>query len=686
MTMTIPFLNYFKRKPVKEHSFVAPVYVEKPSGDRLSKTVLPFATRAPGPDDSPRFGNGQATNESGTSSGATNGGFSKKGGGLPPAVVLALEPTIERAISLDLADVVAQMPDGLVRPLQEGDANRRVLLKASEIEKGMASARPTVSISTIYEQVPEIFLLTVPPSDSRQLPLPFAKVLEQFSKLQLRSDQYRDQSVPQVETPFLQVTLEDNTRFGTTMEPIQTGDLPPVRVQPATAENLAAAEPEPIAGEKFSLGPRSAMAPAPRPLPRPTPPATMAPVPAPPGRARVAFKLTPNGTDAPAPEKVPASSGPSVPTSLPSPLAPTRIPFKGGVSSDEHPAPADPWLTKESFGAEGVTVPEIETPTPEFHQSASEAAPSQVKISLPLKPILESLPPFQLTGDISGVFDDARLELPFSLVEPQLMTGRVTLKPEEFAAALSEEYRGLFSAKDIAAAVALPLQDVLKNLPAASLGIRADQENEEKGIDFATPFSAKAEEDAKRFSGAAAPAPMVKPAIATEPPTAAAPAEAKKTIAPPVESVVPKAMETITLPIAEVGTRTSLQEILDTDDDLDAKTVVLHVQRMAGVKSCALMFADGLSLAGNLPPEFEADGLCAMAPMLIQRLETHSVETKLGALRAMTLSYTEASVTFFMQGNLCLAALHTQDELAANVRQQMIRIIHELSLKYSRPV
>ena len=38
---------------------------------------------------------------------------------------------------------------------------RRILLKASEVEKGMASGKPAVSLATIYQQVPEIFLRTI---------------------------------------------------------------------------------------------------------------------------------------------------------------------------------------------------------------------------------------------------------------------------------------------------------------------------------------------------------------------------------------------------------------------------------------------------------------------------------------------------------------------------------------------
>ena len=51
----------------------------------------------------------------------------------------------------------------------------------------------------------------------------------------------------------------------------------------------------------------------------------------------------------------------------------------------------------------------------------------------------------------------------------------------------------------------LPLHEVLKNLPTASLRMRDDQEEQEAGANFATPFSAKAEEDAKRFNVAGTP-------------------------------------------------------------------------------------------------------------------------------------------------------------------------------------
>ena len=56
----------------------------------------------------------------------------------------------------------------------------------------------------------------------------------------MRPDQVHDDTVPQLDTPFLKVTLEDTERFGTTMEPLQTSSLPPMRMEPATAETIAA--------------------------------------------------------------------------------------------------------------------------------------------------------------------------------------------------------------------------------------------------------------------------------------------------------------------------------------------------------------------------------------------------------------------------------------------------------------
>src|SRR5436190_3130563 len=335
--MTIPFLSYFKKgkgEVVVKEAPAKPVLppIEKPSSERFSKTVMPNATRTLPPQDpfemaarSTALG-GQMPTVATAPRTISFSPQSTNGQGLPPAVALALAPQVERVISLELGDVLAEMPPGYVKPTESIDTSRRVLLKASEVEKGMATGRPTGSLNTIYQQAPEIFIRKIDPSDTSQLKLPFAKVLDQFANLQVRGDQEQHLAVPQVETPFLKVAVEDSSEFGTTMEPLEmhVGPLPSVRIQPATAEAFAAAEPEAAADAIKKMSPA---------------PSTNGATP-----KRIPFKFSPNGTDAPAPESVPASSGPSVPN-LPSPLAPApsiAAEDAGAVSAPEKAAAALP--------------------------------------------------------------------------------------------------------------------------------------------------------------------------------------------------------------------------------------------------------------------------------------------------------------------------------------------------------
>ena len=397
--MTIPFLSYFrkakggaavKKKPAASFKpTLAPP--DKPSSERLSKTVMPNTTARSLPPQDPFEMAARSTALGGQMPAAAAPlpnsertiSFSPltptSPRNLPPAVALALEPKVERVIALELADVVAALPPGHVKPLSEEDAKRRILVRASEVEKGMASGKPSVSIATIYDQVPEIFLRTIAESDTAwQVHLPFAKVLEQFATMHVRADQERHLVVPQVETPFLKVAVEDSSEFGTTMDPLEMnpGELPSVRVELPTAQAFAAAEPEFVPEAKAKKIPaRSTNGTTPQ------------------GPARIPFKLSPNGTDVPAPESVPASSGPSVPI-LPSPFAPlspaaapVRIPFKFAPKPEDEEKPdAAARRTKEG-AAEAMPKPELRlvresveetTPKPELppaEESIEEARP-----------------------------------------------------------------------------------------------------------------------------------------------------------------------------------------------------------------------------------------------------------------------------------------------------------------------
>jgi len=258
--MNIPFLDLFDEllEKVKARFMPAarssappplPVPVNKLESDKLSKTVVPNAVQTIAPDatsSAPPPGNRSRM--------VTMGATVKRPLDLPPAVALALEPRVERALSLTLADIVDRVPEGYLKPRESFDTTRRVLLKAAEVEKGMAVGKPAVTVAALYQQVPEIFMHSVPASDTAVVHLPFDKVMEELSNLRVRHDQTEEQIVAQYQTPFLQVTVEESERFGSKMEPVQVTEFPRVRigVEPATAEAIAAAEPEATATEKFT--------------------------------------------------------------------------------------------------------------------------------------------------------------------------------------------------------------------------------------------------------------------------------------------------------------------------------------------------------------------------------------------------------------------------------------------------
>jgi hypothetical protein len=675
MKMKIPFLKRRKKGEGtakqtgpggNQPSKASPI--SKPEGERLSKTVMPNVSRAVSAEqisESSSSALNEGTVEAPSAAprtisfGPTKKSAAGRSKDLPPAVAFALEPRVERAISLELADVLKQMPAGLTKPLESLDKSRRILVKASELEKKMAVGKPTVSLGSLHHQAPEIFLRPVAADDTTEIALPFDKVLEAFMQMQVRRDQVSDDAVPQVETPFLQVTLEDSEKFGVPNEPLKA-PKPSARVEAATTNAVASAEPE-ANSERFMPIPATAEAIAaahpeeaaasevvrvPRPPAEPEKPLRIPLAKQPEGKEksgraskaapeRIPFHLPPKGTGAPASERVPASSGPPVSTASP-PSSAARIPFEM---------------------APGMHLPqkaELIPPTP----TNEEIGGDDKKISLALKPILQSLPVFELSGDPKEVPDEARIELSFSLIHSQLSSGRIAIAPELFERALPADSRRFFTAKNLQVPVLLPLQEVLKNLPPDALQMRGDQEVGEVGETIETPFSTTAAEDAKRFGQAPKSTPQPEPTIAvTEAPVAAT--------TPTVAAPEPP---TVSAPTAQ----------------LDAKSMVRQVCALEGVSACSLSFSDGLSLAGNLPTHLGADAVCAIAPSLIERIQPHLSGSEIGGLAALTLHCTNSTLTFLKHSNVCLAALHKNGDITQEVRTELHRLLVELSRTYSQ--
>jgi predicted regulator of Ras-like GTPase activity (Roadblock/LC7/MglB family) len=661
--MSIPFSGLFKKakaRLTKQHvpagvAVAAKPLPEKSAADRLSKTVMPNATRTVSSGDPFHSGAGQ--------------GRSRE---LPMSLAAANEVAGDRSITLTLADVLENLPQDSIKSRDSIDPNRKISLKAAEAEKGMAKGQPTALLTSIYEQVPDIFQRPVSLENVSEVVLPFSKVLEQFQAFQVRADQVRDDAVPQVETPFLQVTIEDTKRFGTSLPTLQTSAQPPVKVEPATARSIAKAEPEPVAQEKQTpnVTRYRAIPQPPKKASVPGPEDSAAP-------ARIPFKLPPNGAGEPASERVPASSGPPVPTppDVPpaesKPAAPVRIPFKMTPPTEE----LKPKLTL----VPGVDPVKREV-SPVTSQPADPVKPEGPVIRLRLNVCLRNLPAFQLSGSLPEIADDVMVELPYSLVESQLASGRVAIEPKVFRDAIPEKFRDSFVVDTAETPVLLPLQEVLQHLPDAALKMRQDQEQEEAIDQFETPFSFHAKQDKERLSGTTVPAQSDKPVEAEN----KAPAAEKAPVE--VQNKAAKAKTGKQKPASKPPAAAPEPKAADPSEAKNnAKEFVLRASCLPGILGCSISFADGLTMAGNLPSGVSAEGICAVAPSVLQKIEKHMHETNLGPLTSMTLRCVKSPLTFFMVGNVCLTALHSDRDLEPVTHDQLAEMTKELAQIFAQP-
>ena len=142
--MTIPFLDLFKKLSSRFNRVAAetqvstqpppsPIRQKKPETERLSKTVMPNSTRSFSTSDPFRAAaSTTATSRSSiplelgankTTSSATR----PRGGQLPPALARALEPKLERTISLRVADFMDAVPAGFIKPVEILDERVRLV-------------------------------------------------------------------------------------------------------------------------------------------------------------------------------------------------------------------------------------------------------------------------------------------------------------------------------------------------------------------------------------------------------------------------------------------------------------------------------------------------------------------------------------------------------------------------------
>jgi predicted regulator of Ras-like GTPase activity (Roadblock/LC7/MglB family) len=148
---------------------------------------------------------------------------------------------------------------------------------------------------------------------------------------------------------------------------------------------------------------------------------------------------------------------------------------------------------------------------------------------------------------------------------------------------------------------------------------------------------------------------------------------------PPILRDLPEA----SAPVAVREKDTELQVLFMTEDELDAKTIVRLVGQLPGIESCAVMFSDGLLLAGNAGQGADNEGFSAMAPPFYQRSINFTKELALGQLQALTLYTDQGLLSFFMHENICLSVQHAGRGFLPGVREKLSVVTRELAKMYS---
>ena len=297
------------------------------------------------------------------------------------------------------------------------------------------------------------------------------------------------------------------------------------------------------------------------------------------------------------------------------------------------------WL-KPNRARTGPT-PTSSTPLPD---EAVPPPPAEPTISLQLQPILKALPTNLEQPALRSVIDsDAVIALPLKLIQSQLSSGRVVVKAAALLEAMPEHIRGALSQIDSSTKVPIPLEEIFRNLPNEAIKLRNDQVIEHPGEILQTPFTEKAQEDAKRFAELDAPTPP----------------------GPPIPD-----------PDAGFG---RLNSIFVTEERLDLPAVLAKVAQLPDIKACLLTTGDGRIVAGTLGDERLDHALQALVPGLFDQSGSKLNKAGLSPLQTITCSCRDEQLSSFGQDKVYLTVLHGHRPFKPGVREKLFRVLEELA-------
>lgn len=130
-----------------------------------------------------------------------------------PEIVVPEPADPEAIVRLELGDFIDRVPVNFLKP-GEVDRSQQIEFQVSELYSDLARGRASVPASVIYRKCPAIFARPVSETEDVEVHLPLHRLVEQMdAAFTPREDQTQEESVAEIETPFLQVAMEDNARL-----------------------------------------------------------------------------------------------------------------------------------------------------------------------------------------------------------------------------------------------------------------------------------------------------------------------------------------------------------------------------------------------------------------------------------------------------------------------------------------
>ncbi len=285
-------------------------------------------------------------------------------------------------------------------------------------------------------------------------------------------------------------------------------------------------------------------------------------------------------------------------------------------------------------------------------ESSEPSEEEKKEIRLRLQPIFSNFPPELEPPSIHALIGtQAEIALPLGLIQAQLPHGRVVVPAEMFYGALPSDLKPYFEGIEPAAEIPIPLQEVFSRLPAEAVKLREDQEIDRPEETIPTPFTAHAEEDAKRLGENAAGG-----------------------TAPVTEAPQPKEAK---FEIKRHSER--LQAIFMTDDPLDLDKTIRKIADLPGLQSCMLSTTSGIKIAGSFGDPSQEKAVSALLPEFFQRTRLQFEELHAGILETISFFFDIHQVSTFVQGELCLTVLHDNRPFKPGVREKIQTVICELA-------